>query len=126
MESSFHPTAQSTDRQWPSPNHSIPAPPVPSPAPVTQDELRQLQIALRQRREADRLRKSILERLRAGADIESGSLTAEIEEKWARRFTRAALEVLWGTEYVEYLRQHLPETIQRHLKVLDQSSETEI
>lgn len=114
------------DGQWASADSPIPAPFVPSPAPVTQDELSQLEVALRRRREADRLRKSILDRLRAGAGVENGRLTARIEQRRVRQVPRAALAQMWGNEYVEHLRQHLPETVQRHLKISDQSNQAEM
>lgn len=104
----------------------VEAPTLPLPSVVTQDELRQLQALQQQRRESDRLRKSILKRLRAGAGIESGPLTAEIEEKCIRQITRTALEDLWGNEYVENLRHHLPETVQHHLKITNQSNHAEL
>lgn len=116
-----------SDSPWPTPNLCSPQPPaLASPQVITQNELRRLQTLLCQRRDADRLRKSILERLRTGANIESGSLTVQIEEKWIRQITRTALEGIWGTEYVESLRQHVPETVQRHLRVVDQSNQAEM
>ena len=126
MEQSANSIATPTGRERPSPDRSIPAPPIPSPSDVTQHELRQLQVVLRQRREAERLRKSILERLRAGANVECGPLKVEIEEKQVRQITRTVLEGIWGQEYVQNLRQYLPCTVQRHLKVTDQSVLTEL
>lgn len=117
----------STESPWSFSSPTAPHPPtLPPPQAVTQDELRRLQTGLRQRRETERLRKSILERLGAGAGIECGPLTAEVEEKRMRQITRTVLERLWGSEYVENLRQHLPYTVQRHLKVTNQSSLTEL
>ena len=122
MEQAREPTMQSTGRQWPSPFTPPPAPPVlPPPQIVTQDELQRLQALLHQRREAERLRKSILERLTAGAAIESGHLTARIRQSSCRRITRSALEQFWGTEYVENLRQQIPESSQVHLVIENQS-----
>ena len=101
-------------------------PRLPRPAVVSQDELRQLQEWQRRRRQAERLRNSILDRLNAGADIESGTLTIEIEEKPVRQISRTALEGLWGAEYVERLRHHIPETVQRHVRVIDQSTQMDM
>ncbi len=122
MEQPTVPRMTPTEPESPSQDRSLPAPPMPAPADVTQDELRRLQAGLRQRRETEQLRKSILERMSAGAHIEAGPLTVEIEEKQVRQITRSVLERFWGQHYVENLRQHLPCTVRRHLRATDQLS----
>ncbi|MCA9037138.1 MAG: hypothetical protein KDA91_18505 [Planctomycetaceae bacterium] len=122
MEQARETPVQPTGRQWPSPFTPTPAPPVlPPPQIVTQDELQRLQVLLHQRREAERLRKSILERLADGAATEDGRLTARIRQSSCRRISRSALVRLWGEEYVESLRRQIPETPQAHLVIEDQS-----
>lgn len=92
MQQLREPLMQPTGRQWPSPFTPTPAPPVlPPPQIVTQDELQRLEALLHQRREAERLRKSIFERLADGAATEDGRLTACIRQSSCRRISRSAL-----------------------------------
>ncbi len=89
---------------------------------ISQAEIERLRELQARNREYRQLRSSIVERLAAGAATEEGRLAVRIEEKRLRQISRSALIGIWGDEYVENLRQNLPETVQRHLKVMDQSN----
>lgn len=93
---------------------------------ISQAEIERLRELQTRNREYRQLRSSIVERLAVGAATEEGRLAVRVEEKRYRQISRSALEQIWGGEYVENLRHHLPETVQWHLKVVDLSNRMEM
>lgn len=67
----------------------------------------------------DKLRKSIMAKLDAGARIEPGQFDAEIQETEQRRITNDALVSALGIEVVENVRATIEPTKSRSLKVLE-------
>ena len=99
---------------------AVSRPNLPAPSQISQSELERLAQLQMNRREFNRLRQSVLQRLTAGASIEHGRYHVSVEQKHSRRFGRHALEQLWGVEYVQQLQASLPESVSQHLRVTDQ------
>ena len=101
-------------------------PDVPPSLTIGQCEVARLLELQGPAREYDRLRRSIVERLKAGADTEQGRYTVRVDLRYSRRFSRQVLEQFWGKEYVQQLQASLPQSASHHLHVTDQTQLTEI
>jgi hypothetical protein len=86
----------------------------PPPEPVSQLELASLKLLRQKRdqldRESDQLRRRILRRLQAGAAVERGRYTAKVRQSRIRKFSRKAIERVFGQQYAAELAAHLPES----------------
>lgn len=63
-------------------------------------------------------RKDLLRRLAEGEDVENGKLQAVVVTSSRRSFSAEALSKLLGVNQVAQLKEQLPETVSRSLKVL--------
>lgn len=90
----------------------------PSSQPVvTQAELARLVELRNQKNEFEALRKSILERLDAGASQEPGRYGVEVSQQEHRRFSRSALEAAIGKADTDEFYSNLAPTTIRRLTV---------
>ena len=93
--------------------------------PVTQAMLEEYQGLIEASTRRAALRQQIMERLDAGAAVESGPLTALIHEHADHRFTYKNLVVLLGEARVAELKLQVEPTVSRQLIVHAPSEEEE-
>lgn len=93
------------------------------PPNVTQLELASLKLLREQRdqldRESQQLRCNILRKLRAGGAVEQGQFGVRVAESQIRKFSRKAIEQVFGPQYVEEIAAHLPASTSTALYVTE-------
>ena len=92
-------------------------PELPAPEAVTQSDLEHLRELQVQASEYNKLRKSVLARVTAGAIVASGRLQVRVEQSRSRRFSRKAVEKVLGAIYVQELCLHLEEAVSYRLVI---------
>jgi hypothetical protein len=93
----------------------------PHAAAITQEELaeyRELQSLVRKAKE---MRKSLLERLEAGAGVQPGTLWPDVETRPLQVLTWARLTEVFGEKRTAFIREHLEPTACRYLTIVERS-----
>ena len=65
------------------------------------------------------LRKSLIARIRSGAEVEPGHLGARLEESSTQRFSFDALVQILGLKQAEKIKVQLPVSVSHSLKIVD-------
>jgi len=90
---------------------------------ITQAELERYKALSAEARElswsVEKLRKSLIAKIDAGAPVEPGQFDAEIQETEQRRITNDELVRLLGLDVVEEVRANIAPTKSRSLKVIE-------
>ena len=94
------------------------------PQIVTQAELQRLHSLRRASQDANQLRERILSKLNAGAAIEEGPLTADVQIKYHVRFSREKLTEALGLDAVEHLEELIRPTEMKCLEIIPDTEHT--
>ena len=106
----------------------VPTPDCPRPVHpsdmITQAEIRELAELLEPHRRHDQLRRSIIERLDAGVEVEHGELGINLYVESRQVPKWAELERCLPPETIEHLRVNIVRTPVRHLRIIDAHGRT--